>query len=153
LFQSLGIGIAITRVRMADTDQDQKTEQPTEKRLSDAMERGQFAHSADLSVLFLLAAVLGALGLTTREASQVVAEYAVGIFTRFGSTTLSYDTARAELSGMMLASSHALTPLLLAWTRSRASAASSTSRPLSKPASIFSSSWASAPRSTSARAA
>jgi flagellar biosynthesis protein FlhB len=49
---------------MADQDQDQKTEQATEKKLSEAFERGQFAKSPELSLLFLLAATMGVVALT-----------------------------------------------------------------------------------------
>ena len=53
---AVGIGIAFPRLRMSDTDQDQKTEQATDKRLSEAHERGQFAKSPELQVLILIAA-------------------------------------------------------------------------------------------------
>jgi len=56
---------------MADEqDHDQKTEQPTEKRLADAFERGQFAKSHEITVLFAFVALLGALGFTAQAASQ-----------------------------------------------------------------------------------
>jgi flagellar biosynthetic protein FlhB len=99
---------------MAEHDQDQKTEQPTEKKLSDAMDRGHFAHSPDLSVLFLLAAVLGVLGLTTREASQSIAEYSVRIFSRLGTIQLTYDSVVGLVADSLLTSARALGPMLLA---------------------------------------
>lgn len=98
---------------MADTDQDQKTEQPTEKRLREAMDRGQFARSPELSITLMLAAVLGVLGLTTQAASRDIAEYSVAMFSRFGVTQLSRDTVASELGGVMLTTGHALMPLLL----------------------------------------
>eukprot|EP01031_Cornospumella_fuschlensis_P050572 gene50572-61862_t len=55
---------------MADTDQDQKTEQPTGKRLADAFDNGQFAKSAELSMLFPLATTLGILGFSVSSASR-----------------------------------------------------------------------------------
>ena len=99
---------------MADNDQDQKTEQPTEKKLSEAIDRGQFARSPEVSVLFLLVAVLGVLGFTARTASQDVAEYAVGIFTRFASTPVERDTVTVQLGEALLTSGRALAPMLLA---------------------------------------
>ncbi len=99
---------------MADQDQDQKTEQPTEKKLSDAMDRGHFAHSPELSVLFLLIAVLGVLGLTLREMCLGIAQYSVGIFSRLGSVQLTYDTASAQFADALLAGGRALAPMLLA---------------------------------------
>jgi flagellar biosynthetic protein FlhB len=41
---------------MADNDNDQKTEQPTGKRISDAMERGQFARSQEFNIAAILTA-------------------------------------------------------------------------------------------------
>jgi len=99
---------------MADIDQDQKTENPTEKKLSEAIDSGQFARSPELTVLFLLAAVLGVLGFTARTASQDIAEYAVGIFTRFTTTPVERDTVMVQLGGALLTSGRALAPLLLA---------------------------------------
>ena len=68
---------------MADHDQEQKTEQPTEKRISEAHDRGQFAKSPEMTLLFLFAALLAVLGFTAQAASRDIAEYATGMFTRF----------------------------------------------------------------------
>jgi flagellar biosynthetic protein FlhB len=99
---------------MAETDNDQKTEQPTEKHLSDAMERGQFAKSAEMQVLFLLAAALGALALTTQSGAREVADYAVTIFSRFTVTKVALDTVPGEIGAMMYAGGRAMLPILLA---------------------------------------
>ena len=98
---------------MAETDHDQKTEQPSEKRLREAMDRGQFAKSPELSIALMLAAVLGVLALTTQSASQDIAEYAVTMFSRFAVTPVSRDTVPAELGGVLLTTGRALLPLLL----------------------------------------
>lgn len=99
---------------MADTDQDQKTEQPTEKRLSEAQDRGQFARSPELSVLFLLAAFLGVLGFTARTASRDVADYAVGMFSRFTSIAVERDTISMHLGEAMMVTGEAVAPMMLA---------------------------------------
>ena len=98
---------------MAETDQDQKTEQPTEKRLHDAMERGQFAKSPELAVALILAAVLGVLALTMPSAAREIAEYAVGMFSRYAMTPVSFETVPAELGTAMLTVGRVLLPLLL----------------------------------------
>jgi flagellar biosynthesis protein FlhB len=90
---------------MADQDQDQKTEQATEKKLSEAMERGQFAKSQ---------AVLGGLAFTVQSASRDIASYSVSIFTRFTAIPLSYDTVMAQVSEAMLTCGRAAAPLLVA---------------------------------------
>ncbi len=99
---------------MAETDQDQKTEAPTEKRLSDARERGEFAKSPELSVLFPLAAIVGVLGLTAHTVSADIAEYAVNIFTRFPAMPVQHDTIVVQLGGMLATTGRALAPALLA---------------------------------------
>ncbi|MBI5766929.1 MAG: EscU/YscU/HrcU family type III secretion system export apparatus switch protein [Verrucomicrobia bacterium] len=100
---------------MADShDQDQKTEQPTEKRLSEAHERGQFAKSQEITVLFTFAAVLGVLGFTARTAARDIGEYAVSIFTHFSVTTIQRDTITVQLGQMMLVIGQALVPMLVA---------------------------------------
>src|SRR4051794_15461475 len=99
---------------MAETDQDQKTEQATEKRLSEAHERGQFPRSHELTVLFPIAAMLGVLTLTIQSVSRDVTEYAVGMFTRFGSTPVNHDTMMVQLSEGLLILGRALGPVLIA---------------------------------------
>jgi flagellar biosynthetic protein FlhB len=106
----------MTRARpMADEhDQDQKTEQPTEKRLSDAHERGQFAKSHELTVLFSVTAALGVLGFTAPAAAHDIAEYAVGIFTRFASMPVERDTVTVQFGELLLTTGRALAPMLVA---------------------------------------
>lgn len=99
---------------MADVDQDQKTEKPTEKKLSEAMEKGQFARSPELGILLLLCALLAALGFTAKAASREVADYSVGIFTRFATTSVQSDTVVVQLSEAMTTVGRALTPILCA---------------------------------------
>lgn len=99
---------------MAETDQDQKTEQPTEKKLSEATDRGQFARSQELSVLFILVAVLAALGFTIREASRGVGEYAIGVFSRVAQMKVQLDTIPAYGAEAMRTIGNALTPILIA---------------------------------------
>ncbi len=97
---------------MAETDQDQKTEAPSEKKLSEAMERGQFARSPELSVLFILAAFLGILGFTAKTASRDVADYAAAMFTRFATIPVERDTITVQLAEAMTTSGRALAPVL-----------------------------------------
>lgn len=95
-------------------DQDQKTEQPSEKRLSEAHDQGQFARSAELSLLFPLAAVLGVFTLTVQTTSRDVAEYTISIFSRVAITPVERDTVLVQLGELMLLCGRALTPVFLA---------------------------------------
>ena len=99
---------------MSDHDQDQKTEQASEKKLSEAAERGQFAKSHELTVLFPLAAVLGVLTLTAQSASRDVSEYAISMFTNFATTSLSSDTVTVQIGEAMATFGRAIAPLLVA---------------------------------------
>ncbi len=101
---------------MADHDQDQKTEQPTDKRLSEAHDQGQFARSAELSLLFPLAAVLGVFTMTVQTTSRDVAEYTVSLFSRLAVTHIERDTVLVQLGELLLLCGRALTPVLLAVT-------------------------------------
>jgi len=67
---------------MADQDQDQKTEQPTGKKLHEAQERGQFARAPELMVVFGLAAAFAVVSMTAPSAAASVAEYASGTFSQ-----------------------------------------------------------------------
>ncbi|HVS53692.1 MAG TPA: EscU/YscU/HrcU family type III secretion system export apparatus switch protein [Opitutaceae bacterium] len=99
---------------MAETDHDQKTEKPTEKRLNEAHERGQFAKSHELTVLFPIAAVLGVFTLTGQSVSREVSEYAIGMFSRFATTPVEQGTVVVQLSEVIFTLGRALGPLLLA---------------------------------------
>lgn len=99
---------------MADTDNDQKTEQPTGKRLNDAAEKGQFAKSHEITVVFTLAAALAAMAFTLRSSAQDLAEYTVMIFTNFRLMTLNAGTFPLLLSDVILTCGKVLMPILLA---------------------------------------
>lgn len=99
---------------MADTDQDQKTEQPTDKRLSEAHDKGQFAKSTELALLFPIAALLGVFTLTVQSISRDVAEYSVSIFSRLAVTPIQRDTVMVQLGELMLTIGRAVTPMLVA---------------------------------------
>ena len=65
-----------------DNDKDQKTEEPTEKRRSEAHGRGEFARSAELGVVFSLAAALGALSVGTASGGREISEFTTGLFSQ-----------------------------------------------------------------------
>jgi flagellar biosynthetic protein FlhB len=99
---------------MADQDNDQKTELPTERRLSEAVERGQIAKSPELNVVLSLAAALGVLAFTAQTTADRLAEYSVSIFSRFASTNVNSDTVTVQLGEMMSLLGRALAPVLVA---------------------------------------
>jgi flagellar biosynthesis protein FlhB len=64
---------------MSETDKDQKTEQASEKRRNEAHERGEFARSPELSVVFTLVAFFWVLGLVAASGARDVASYTAGL--------------------------------------------------------------------------
>lgn len=99
---------------MAETDQDQKTEQPTEKRLSTAMDSGEFAKPPEVMILFMITALLGVFSLTVPAMARDLAEYAVSVFTRFAFTPVTRETAAVQIGEAMFVAGRALAPVLLA---------------------------------------
>jgi flagellar biosynthesis protein FlhB len=99
---------------MADEDKDQKTEQASEKKLNEAHERGQFAKSPELSLLVLLAATLGVVGLTIANSAREIADYAIAVFTHFPTTEITRDTITIQLGEVLLTTGKAVAPILLA---------------------------------------
>ena len=86
-------------------DQETKTEQPTEKRLREAQERGQFARSPDLGVAAgLLASAVLVTTILPSQARQV-AQIATAIFSHVGQYELradaTADLAKAAISTMV----------------------------------------------------
>jgi flagellar biosynthesis protein FlhB len=99
---------------MADQDQESKTEQPTDKRLGEAHDSGQFARSPEFSLLFPIVAVLGVFTLTIQQVCRDVAEYSISIFTRLAITPVERDTVLVQLGELMLTIGRALAPVLVA---------------------------------------
>jgi flagellar biosynthetic protein FlhB len=106
--------LKLARDPMADTDQDQKTEKPTEKRLNEAHDRGQFAKSHELTVLFSFGAVLGVFALTMQSASRDIAEYSVSMFSRFAITPVETGTVTVQIGELMVTLGRVLVPILVA---------------------------------------
>jgi flagellar biosynthetic protein FlhB len=93
-------------------DQDQKTEQPTGKRLGEAVEEGQFARSQEMQVVFTLAAVLGVLAMVGRPAVDRLGEFSVNIFTSFPKMVLRTDTVPTLFGHIILTVAPILLPVL-----------------------------------------
>lgn len=72
---------------MADADKDQKTEEPTGKRLGEAIERGEFARSPEIAVVFALAAGLMALTLGLGDGARQVRDYTATLLSHLHTET------------------------------------------------------------------
>lgn len=90
---------------MADMDRDQRTEQPTEKRLRDATERGQIARSRDLSGALVVTAGLATLGIGTLDT--------LSVWLRESLVTAAHLGSARDLAARMLTAAAAPFRLLL----------------------------------------
>lgn len=99
---------------MSDVDQESKTEQPTDKHVSDARAKGQFAKSPEISVVVMLAATLGALSLTLGTAASDLGALAVGIFSQLGSVEVTTGTLASQLGDVMIVIGKILLPVMAA---------------------------------------
>ncbi|MGH7996133.1 MAG: EscU/YscU/HrcU family type III secretion system export apparatus switch protein [Opitutaceae bacterium] len=99
---------------MAETDQDQKTEKPTGKHLSEAIENGQFARAPEITVVFTMAAVLAVIAFTAKTAAVRVGEYASTTFGHFASYSVRTDTMGGHLDDFLLTVGPVLAPVLAA---------------------------------------
>ncbi|MBT0670539.1 flagellar biosynthesis protein FlhB [Novosphingobium profundi] len=97
---------------MADTDSDQKTEEPTDKRLEDARKRGDVAMAAEVRHGTMMLGVLVVTGWLGASACSAF----LTLFTRLWGGADGYpmttDTAQGMIAGVMLAWAMALWPVL-----------------------------------------
>ena len=100
---------------MADEqDNDQKTEEPSGKKLTEAMEEGQFARSTEMQTVFVVAAAFIALSFTGRSMAQDISQFAVSVFSQLGRIRLQLDTAPSTLFDVVILVGRLLAPVLLA---------------------------------------
>lgn len=98
---------------MADEDKDSKTEEPTEKRLNDAMERGEFARSAEIGVVLGLGAALLVFSLVMQEGARTVADYTSGILAQLHRVPFQAGVIPLPLVSALKICAMVLTPLLV----------------------------------------
>ena len=80
-------------------DEGVKTEQPTEKRLTEAADEGQFARTPDLQVVFILIAAFFVLNFGLRDYCERIASISIGIFGHLGKYAIKPD-AMAEWAAL-----------------------------------------------------
>jgi flagellar biosynthesis protein FlhB len=97
---------------MAETDQDQKTEEPTGKKLHEAQERGQFARAPELNVVFGLAAAFAVVTLTASSAAQAVAEYSANVFSNIHLFQRDHGEVPAPFARALRVLGTVLTPVI-----------------------------------------
>jgi flagellar biosynthetic protein FlhB len=99
---------------MADVEKDQKTEQPTGKRLSEAIERGQFARVPEMQVVFTMCAALAMIAFIGNACFDRIGGYWVDIFTKFPTIVVRPETVTALFGNILVVVGPIAIPVLLA---------------------------------------
>ena len=96
-------------------DKSSKTEQPTEKKLSTAIEKGQTALSREVMTFTSLLAMLAVLGLGVTGFAAGMESWLAGLLDQAGTISLSdHDDARRFLGEVMVTAGAAVVPLMAA---------------------------------------
>lgn len=93
-------------------DKDSKTEAPSEKKLHEALEKGQFAKSPEVGVVLMLAAAMGVFSLTAGSAAREIGAMAANVFSSIGSVKLQLDTAPSQLMDVAIVLGKVLGPII-----------------------------------------
>lgn len=102
---------------MSDSDQQDKsskTEEPTAKRIEDARQRGQFAKTQDLQVVFVLAATLIVMLFAAEKASREVVEISAHILGNLEKYVPTPDTVLGWMRGSLYFYLKLVLPMALA---------------------------------------
>lgn len=99
---------------MPETDKDQKTELPTQKRLDEAREKGQFARTTEIGTVLGLLAALAAFSFTLASSSRLVALFAQEVFSGLGTRSIETSTLFEQIWEAVKVFSRVLMPILLA---------------------------------------
>jgi flagellar biosynthesis protein FlhB len=97
---------------MADQDNDSKTEQATDKHLSEAHGQGQFAKAPEISVVLMLLATLGTVALSVGTASRELGAFASNVFSNLASMKGTLSTVPVQFGDGMLVIGKVLLPVL-----------------------------------------
>jgi flagellar biosynthetic protein FlhB len=83
---------------MSETDKDQKTEAPTQKRLDEARAEGNFAKSSEIGAVMGLIGALAVVSFTLPTITETMRRFAQGIFSRVGQVSLEPATLYVEMA-------------------------------------------------------
>lgn len=78
---------------MSDQDKSSKTEEATQKKKNEAFEKGNFAKTPDMGVVFVLAAAFGVIVFYGKEAAEKIAILTINIFDNLKYTDLTQQSA------------------------------------------------------------
>jgi len=84
-----------------DKDDSQKTEQPTQKRLEEAAERGDVVQSPDIAAWLVLAAATGFIAMWAGTTAGGLRQMMTGFLSQPHTLTLDRDTMSALMQGLV----------------------------------------------------
>jgi flagellar biosynthetic protein FlhB len=109
------VGIATAQAaRMADIEKEQKTEQPTGKRLTEALERGQFARVPEMQMVFTMAAALTMIAFIGNACVERVGGFWIDIFSKYPTMVVRQDTVTGIFGSVLLVVGPIALPVLFA---------------------------------------
>jgi flagellar biosynthesis protein FlhB len=96
-----------------DSDTGEKTEEPTGKRLSEGISRGQIAKSQDINTTVLLATALFLLTLLGRDIWESLQAYLIHFYQDLGALTMSPDSLKGYLTGFFQVLGDIVVPFMI----------------------------------------
>ncbi len=97
---------------MAESEGAEKTEQPTAKRLQEALDMGNFARSPEVSTALMLAATVLVLTIMVPRIFETFKLYMVGGFAQISRPTLDSDSVMAIFSNFMVHAGYCVLPVM-----------------------------------------
>jgi flagellar biosynthetic protein FlhB len=101
---------------MAGEDKDQKTEDATGKRISEAFQEGTFAKAPEIQIAFMMLASFFSILFYAGDAAKSMADFAIGIFNRMTDVRVSVENASFWINLGFTKGSLLLIPIILPCT-------------------------------------
>ncbi|HEY9248431.1 MAG TPA: EscU/YscU/HrcU family type III secretion system export apparatus switch protein [Rariglobus sp.] len=98
---------------MSDTDKESKTELPSEKKLTEAFENGQFAKSAELQVVATLTAIFAVLGFFLATSTRDIASLATTLWGDLDAPPFRADVLPVQVEECVRVFSGIILPVIL----------------------------------------
>lgn len=101
---------------MPGEDKDQKTEDPTGKKISESFKDGQFAKAPEIQIAFMMLAAFFVLLFYGTAGGKAVGEFSSSIFSRIGETRVNIDNASVWLGYLYKTGIFILIPIIVPCT-------------------------------------
>ena len=101
---------------MADEDKDQKTEDPTGKRINQAWEEGNFAKAPEIQMAFMLIATFFVLLFYGERAASTIGAFSSEIFSRIGEIKMTEENTPEWLGFFIQKGAFILVPIIIPCT-------------------------------------